>query len=203
MEDYSKILENLNRRWFKGHFCKTKEEAKALALEIIGNDSVGFGGSITVSDLGIYDALLEKGNEMHWHWKVGTKEEKRTERETSLFADIYLASANALTRDGRVLNIDGTGNRVASLAFGPKRVLLIVGKNKLVDSIDEGIERTRRDCCPKNARRQNLKTPCSVTDKCTDCSSPDRMCNIFTVTEYAPKGFREYHIILVDEDLGR
>lgn len=202
MEDYKKILEKLNSRFFTAHYCETSADAKKLALEIIGNDSAGFGGSISVDSLGIYEALKEKGSEVHWHWKAEGAE-KAKERGLSLKTDIFLSSVNALTRDGRILNVDGTGNRVAGLCYGPKRVLLIVGKNKLVDSIEEGLERMRRDCCPPNAQRQNLKTPCAITGKCADCKSADRMCNVFTVTEYMPKGFSEYHVILVDEDLGR
>lgn len=116
--------------------------------------------------------------------------------------EYYLCSANALTQNGQIVNIDGTGNRVASTSFGPKNIIMIVGKNKLVDTIESGFERIKRECCPKNARRLNLKTPCAVTGKCNDCNSPDRLCNVSVVISGKPKGFDNFYIILVNESLG-
>ena len=199
--ELSDISMNLEKRNFSSHVCDSAEEAGQYVLSLIGSGSVGIGGSATVKQLGLYEALVSQGNEVHWHWPV-EKEQKAAERRKALSMDFYLCSANALTTSGSILNIDGTGNRVSATVFGPKNIIMIVGKNKIVDSIEDGLERTRQECCPANAKRQNLKTPCAVIGKCTDCSSPDRMCNVFTIHERKPKGFENFHVILVDEPLG-
>lgn len=199
--DYEAILSNLNKRGFEAYYCETASQAADKVMQLIGDDSAGIGGSATVKELGLYERLLERGNRVSWHWPVERTEKDRARREAAL-ADVYLCSANALLTDGRILNIDGTGNRVAATTFGPGRVIMIVGKNKLVSSVDEGIERTRRECCPQNARRLNLKTPCAVTGVCTNCSSPDRMCNIISVFERMPQGFSSFAVVLVNESLG-
>lgn len=198
---YEEILNNLKKRGYDAYFCASSAEAADKTAELVGTDTVGIGGSATVRDLGLYERLTEKGNSVFWHWKVD-KPYKDAARRAAMQAQVYLCSANALLTDGRILNIDGTGNRVAATTFGPERVIMIVGRNKLVSSIDEGIERTRRDCCPANARRQNLKTPCAATGQCADCHVADRMCNIISIFERMPKGFKSFAVVLVDEDLG-
>ena len=195
------VVENLKKRGYDALYCPDAATAKECALERIGDATVGIGGSATVRDLGLYNALLERGNIVHWHWPV-EKAEKDAARREAIRAEVYLCSANALLFDGRILNIDGTGNRVAATTFGPKRVVMIIGRNKLVETVDEGIARTRRECCPQNARRQGLKTPCAATGVCADCASPDRMCNIFSIFERMPKGFDSFTVLLVDESLG-
>ena len=201
MNDINTAAANLEKHNFTAKVCNTSAEAVDLALELIGTGSAGIGGSVTVKQLGLYDKLAAQGNEVHWHW-AAEKEQKGTERRKALTTDFYLCSANALTESGMILNIDGTGNRVAATVFGPKNIIMIAGRNKIVDSIEDGLARIRRECCPANARRLNLRTPCALTGECTDCSSPDRMCNVFTVYERKPKGFENFFVILVNEDLG-
>lgn len=198
---YEELLKNLKKRGYDAYYCANAEEAAQTVLDLVGSDSVGIGGSATVRDLGLYERLTGRGNSVAWHWKVD-KPYKDAERRKAMQAQVYLCSANALLTDGRIVNIDGTGNRVAATTFGPERVIMIVGKNKLAGSVDEGIERTRRDCCPQNARRQGLKTPCAATGKCADCAVPDRMCNIISIFERMPKGFKSFAVVFVDEALG-
>ena len=201
-KDNDKLQKALERRLFHVHFAANAAEARELGLSLIGSGSAGFGGSVTVAELGIYDALKARGNAVysHSHAPAG---EKDAVRKLSSGADWFLASANALTSDGMLVNIDGTGNRVANMIMGPERVIAFIGKNKLVSSVDEGIERTKRVTCPKNAQRLGFSTlPCGQTGKCADCSSPERMCRVITVTQFVPRLIKEFHVVLIDEEIG-
>lgn len=199
--EYQELLKQLERRRFIPHWFETAEEAKQAVLELIGPRSVGFGGSATVRDMGIYEALQERGNDVHWHWKV-PKEEKTAAREASVKSDVYISGANAIVGDGRIVNIEGTGNRITGLIYGPPVVIVIAGKNKIVSSVDEGIERTKRECCPGNARRQGFPTPCAATGSCADCRSDARMCNVIAIHEWPTRPVKEFHVFLINEDLG-
>ena len=137
--DYSALTRSLSARWFLPQVFDTAAEAKAAALAIIGNQSVGIGGSVTVRDMQLAQALQTNGNEVYWHWLVA-KEQKQAARDKALTADVYLSSTNALTTDGRLVNIDGTGNRAAGLIYGPHEVIVIAGKNKIVNTLDEAID---------------------------------------------------------------
>ncbi len=202
--NYEALENTLTRRGFIVHAVKDAEEAKNLALSLIKEDeSVGFGGSITVQkDLDLYSLLEQRGNTVYSHWY--SSDRSRTQEEAGK-ADWYLASTNALLSDGRLVNIDGTGNRVASMLIGPRNVMLFIGKNKYVDgSLDDGIERIKREACPPNARRQHLdKLPCGITGHCADCNSDQRMCRVTTIMEYPTRPIKEFHLVLIDENLGR
>ncbi len=195
------LIENLQKRHFTVHEAATGEEAKKIALDIIGSRSTGIGGSKTVSQLGLYETLTEQGNEVHWHWKVGP-EKKKEERDLAVKCEVYMCSANALMEDGRIVQIDGTGNRLAGLIYGPPCVILIVGRQKIVPDYDSAIERIKRDTCPGNARRQNFDTPCAKTGVCMDCRGPARMCNVTAIIEAPLRVHKEFHVVLVDEELG-
>lgn len=199
--DFESIIANLKARNFIPHYCETAAEAKEQILTLVGNRSVGFGGSATIRDMGIYEALEENGNELHWHWKV-PKEQKKAERDASIKADVFMSSANALLPDGRMINIDGTANRLAGLIYGPPTVICVIGRNKIVNTVDEGIERTKRECCPQNARRQSLPTPCSVTNECADCRCDARMCNVIAIHEWPTRPVKAFHVFVINEDLG-
>lgn len=199
--DFSALSHALSARRFLPQVFDTAEEAKAAALEIIGSKSVGIGGSATVRDMHLAEALQEKGNQVYWHWLVA-KEAKQAARDKALMADVYMCSSNALTADGRLVNIDGTGNRAAGLIYGPHEVIVIVGQNKIVGSLDEAIERIKRDTCPGNARRLGLDTPCAKTDKCYDCRTTARMCNVTFILEAPTRPVKAFHVLLVKEDLG-
>ena len=195
------VVENLNKRRFIAKRFATAMEAKAEMLSIIGKKSVGIGGSNSINSTGIYDTLKAQGNTVYCHTFV-PKEEKQAMRLAAMGADVYLCSANAVTESGCLLNIDGTGNRVAATIFGPKTVILLVGKNKLTPTIEAGIARTKRDCCPKNARRIQVDTPCAATGQCLDCSGEGRMCNVTIVHEYPTRHVDAFYVFLVDEELG-
>ncbi len=198
---FDTVIAALNARGFHCTFVENAAEAQALALQKIGSRSVGFGGSKTVNDLGIYELLQAQGNPVYWHWKVEASR-KREMLELAEKTEVYLCSTNAITEDGRLINIDGTGNRAAAMFFGPPTVLVIAGINKLVKDYDEAIARIKRDACPANARRLGLSTPCAITGHCTDCKGKARMCNVTTIMEYPTRYVEDFEIILVNEKLG-
>ena len=186
-----KTVEALKKREFEVETAATKEEALALVMkEAESAESVGWGGSESIKEIGARDALVKSGKEI---------------RDHQLVCDLFLLSANALTADGRIVNIDGTGNRVAASICGPKRVVYVIGRNKIVDGgIDEAIARIRRCACPPNAKRLGKRTPCGLAGACVGgegCDSPDRMCKVTAVFDRKPTGISA-KVILVDEDLG-
>ena len=183
-----KAVEGLKRRGFEAVFVKTPEEAAALVMkEAEGAASVGWGGSESVNALGVREKLAEAGKEI---------------RDHELVMDLFLLSANALTADGRIVNIDGRGNRVAASICGPKRVVYVIGRNKIVEGgVDEAIARIKRCACPPNCRRLGKKTPCALTGVCGDCDSPDRICKVTAVFDRKPTGVSALAIV-VDADLG-
>lgn len=199
--DFHEYIDHLNHRRFLAEFCATPEEAKKRALAIIGSRSVGIGGTRTIAELGLYDALLQNGNRVFCH-TYAERADKDEMRHAALTADVYLSSTNAVTQDGILVNIDGTGNRVTGLIYGPHTVVVIVGRNKLVADIPAAIERTKRECCPNNARRLGHNTPCAVTGECADCNSTARMCNVTTLHEYPLRDQTDFHVLVVDADLG-
>ena len=199
--DYNALTHSLAARRFLPEVFDTAEEAKAAVLRIVGSKSVGIGGSATVRDMKLAEALQENGNEVYWHWLVA-KECKQAARDKALMADVYMCSTNALTTDGRLVNIDGTGNRAAGLIYGPHEVIVIVGKNKIVGSLDEAMERIKREACPTNARRLGLDTPCAKTNQCYDCRTTARMCNVTFILEAPTRPVKAFHVLLVKEDLG-
>ena len=195
------VAKRLNERGFLADVVNTPEEAKNLILDYIGDRSVGIAGSATVRDLGLYEALTARGNEVFWHWKVEKPKVEET-RVKAIAADVYLCSSNAITEDGRLINIDGTGNRLAGIIYGPKTVILAVGRNKITKDYESAIARIKREACPGNARRQGFQTPCALTGVCHDCRPPARMCNVTAITEYPSRRHEAYRILLIDEDMG-
>ncbi len=196
---YIKLEKELSRNGFVPIFFEDVGQAKEYILKHIEKDeSVGIGGSTTIEELQIYDVLKERGNPVYWHWK---SENKKQELEYARDAQVYLASANALTFDGKIVNMDGTGNRVSSIIHGHERVYIIVGKNKLCKDYNEAIERIKNIAAPKNAKRLDTDTPCKFTGKCNDCNSPDRMCSVETILHRNPTGTQIY-VCLIDKELG-
>lgn len=194
------IAKKLEKRGFSVHETANAAEARELLLSMIADaKSVGVGGSMTVKELDVADALLSQGKKVYWHWLPGANAAEM--RAAAMFSDVYLCSANAVTEDGKLLFIDGTGNRVAALAFGPKRVILVIGSNKLSGDETTATQRIREQACGPNGKRLGLKTPCALTGKCQDCSSPQRMCNAFLKLERCP-GSHPVDVILVDEPMG-
>ncbi len=200
--DDEKLKAKLERRGFAVHFAADAGEAKEIGLALIGEGSAGFGGSVTTGEMGLYETLKARGNEVFSHTYVPAAEKDAVRRKAS-GAKWYLASTNALTEDGALVNIDGAGNRVASMLMGPENVLLFIGKNKLVPDVEAGIERIKRDCCPKNARRLHFDSlPCGKTGACADCWSSERMCRVTTIIEFVPRLIKSFHLVLIDREIG-
>ena len=176
MEKLDALVEKLKKYGYDVHTFENAQQAKNYLLETIPQtDTVGIGGSMTVQQMGLDQALRARGQQVFWHWGVPA-EEANEMRKKAATADTYLCSANALTMDGKIVNIDGFGNRLAATLHGTGKVYMIVGKNKLAENLDAAIARIKNVSCPANAKRLGLKTPCAVLGHCTDCSSPQRMC---------------------------
>jgi len=164
---------------------------------------VGRAGSMTITDMGVVAPLREKGCTVIDPYEGDLSPEDQVKaRHRVLSCDVFLASSNAITRDGTIVNIDGTGNRVAAMIFGPKRAILVVGRNKIVPDLTSAMERLETVACPLNARRLKRNTPCHTLGYCPDgCTSPDRMCNVTVIIEKQPTG-SSITVIVVNEDLG-
>lgn len=183
-----KLVAALTKRGFEAEYAATREDAvnKVLA-EAVNAKSVGWGGSETIKELGVREAMVDAGKEI---------------RDHQLEMDLFLLSANAVTLDGRIVNIDGRGNRVAASIAGPKRVVYVIGRNKIVDGgIDDAIARIKRFACAPNCRRLGKRTPCAETGICVDCDSPDRICKVTAIFDRKPTGISA-KVIVVDSDLG-
>lgn len=201
MEKLLELKKNLEEKGYRAEVFATKEEAVAYIDSQIDGRTVGIGGSQTVREMNLFGAL-KKHNEVYWH---GEKPENMTVLETrkaAVASSVYISSVNAVSMDGMIVNIDGTGNRVAGTTFGPDDVYYVIGCNKVAEDVDSAIYRARNVAAPKNAQRLSRKTPCAVKgDKCYDCKSPERICRTLSVMWCAPEG-RSYHVILVGEELG-
>lgn len=191
----------LQRRGFDAEYVPTGADACKRILEIVPeNATVGIPGTVTVRDIGALDALQSRGNVIYQHWGPMTPEERRAARFRENDADVFLTSANALTRDGEIINIDGTGNRVAGMSWGNGLVLFVIGINKLTFDLTDGIKRARSATIP-NAIRQNEQTACVKAGHCVHCMDDASMCRALLILERPLKG-RRFHIIIVGEDVG-
>ena len=198
---FSKVKEALEARGFSVVVCPTKEAASSYLNAEIDDTTVGFGGSVTLQEMGLYDSL-SKHNTVHNHWCVPEDRTPGEVRAAAMNTQVYVTSVNGLAETGELINIDGTGNRAASTLFGHKRVYFVIGRNKLAPDYDEALWRARNIAGPKNAQRLGRKTPCAVNgDKCYDCSSPERICGALVV-HWRPMTGCKTEVVLVDEDLG-
>ena len=196
-----KVAENFNKRGFEAYYCPTKEEALKKAVSLIPESHVvSWGGSVSIDEIGLRPYVLE-------HRQVIDRETAKTPAEKqdimrkALTCDTFIMGTNAATEDGQLYNIDGNGNRVAALIFGPKQVVVIVGMNKVEPTLEAAITRARTVASPINMQRFSKKTPCAVTGMCADCNSPDSICNQMVRTRRcAPAG--RIKVILVGENLG-
>ena len=197
----SDTLRALGERGFNTHYFESASSMRDFVLEMVPSTaSVGFGGSVTTEELGLYDALRERGCAVHFHWKE-PRENRTAVFEAARKADVYIMSSNAVSADGALLNIDGNGNRVGSLIDGPKTVFILLGVNKLTKTRTEAFKRVKTVACPANARRLGLDTPCARTGACADCRSPQRMCNYIVWTE-APRKGATVHVCVAACQLG-
>lgn len=192
------VIKGLESRNMSGYYAATREEALQKALELIPQGSkVAMGGCASAVEIGLVDALKTDA----YHYIDRSKLEPREGLLAAYDADIFLSSANAMTSDGILVNIDGNSNRVSCIAQGPRQVIFIVGMNKVCDDLDGAMKRARNVAAPINAQRFNIDTPCKKTGKCFDCKSPDTICCQFLITRYSRHQGR-IHVILVGEALG-
>lgn len=199
--EFDNIKTNLEKKGYRVSCFRTAEEAADYLVGEIRNTTVSIGGSVTVQTMGLCERLREK-NRVIWHW---SKEDGVSNKETlrqAMCTDVYLSSVNALAETGEIVNIDGTGNRVASTLYGHDKVYFIVGRNKIAPDYDAALNRARNVASPLNAKRLQKNTPCAAKgEQCYNCQSPERICRALTVLWGAPFG-AEYEIVLIDEDLG-
>ena len=194
-----KTIKGLESRNMTGYYAANREEALSLALSLIPEGSTAtMGGGVSVHEIGLSKALKE-GN--YNFIDRDAMADKRAAMLAAYDADVFLASCNAMTDDGILVNIDGNSNRVSAIAQGPKKVIFIVGMNKVCDDLDGAMKRARNVAAPTNAQRFGLSTPCAKTGKCMDCKSPDTICCQFLITRFSRHPGR-IHVILVNDNLG-
>ena len=199
MTDFSRVKQNLEARGFRVSVFATAAAAADYLDSAIDNTSVGFGGSVTLEQMGLYERL-ERHDRVNWHWRPTV--DGADARQAAMTAEHYITSVNGLAETGELINIDGTGNRVASTLYGHKKVWFVVGRNKLAPTYEEALWRARNIAAPKNAQRLGRKTPCAVkADHCYDCKSPERICRGLVVL-WEAIGSMEMEVVLVDEALG-
>ena len=195
MADLKKLEQNLQEKGIRFRYFETAQAAADYLDGEIDGTSVGIGGSQTVKAMGLYPRLSAH-NQVIWHWEGGSTQD-------AMSVQVYISSVNGLAETGEIINIDGTGNRVASTLFGHQRVCLVVGINKIAPDYDAALWRARNIAAPKNAQRLGAKTPCAVKgDRCYDCKSPGRICRALTVLWEKPKGIPVMEILLVNQPLG-
>ena len=193
-----KVIKGLESRNMTGYYAADREEALKKALELIPEGStVTMGGAMSAVEIGLVDALMN-GN---YDFLDRNQMEPREALLKGYDADVFLTSANAMTEDGVMVNIDGNANRVSYIANGPKKIVAIVGMNKVCDDIDGAMKRARAVAAPTNAQRFEINTPCKMTGSCANCKSPDTICCQFLVTRYSRHADR-IHVILVNDSLG-
>jgi len=194
-----KVMKGLESRNMTAYYAASKEEACALALEIIPQkSSVTMGGAMSAHEIGLVEKL-KKGD--YDFIDRDAYEDKRKAMLLAYDADFFISSANAITDDGIMVNIDGNSNRVSAIAQGPRKVLFIIGMNKVCSDLDSAMKRARNVAAPINAQRFGLSTPCAKTGACFDCKSPDTICCQFLITRFSRHAGR-IHVILVNDDLG-
>ena len=198
-----RTLNALRKNNFDAQFAPTTQDALVLIFQMIPDGTtVGVGGSVTLSQIGFFDEAVKRSVKvLNPPGQPLSPEEFIETRRRALHVDVFLASSNAVTEDGKLYNIDGTGNRVAAMTFGPKKVVLVCGINKIVKDIEAAHKRAQEWSAPMNARRLAIKTPCAETGVCADCASPQRICNIYHVLAKKPSR-TDITVLLVGEHLG-
>lgn len=192
------VIQGLKSRNMTGYFAKDKEEALSLALNLIDEgSSVSMGGCMSAKEIGLFDAVVS-GN---YHYVDRSQLGEKEGMLEMYGSDVFLSSVNAMTSDGILVNIDGNSNRVSCIAHGPKKVIFIVGMNKVCDDLDGAMKRARNVAATTNAQRFDINTPCKSTGKCFDCKSPDTICCQFLITRYS-RHVDRIHVILVNDSLG-
>jgi L-lactate utilization protein LutB len=199
-----KAVESLGKHGFMALYCQTPQEAfEYIVSEAADAESIGFGGSMSIAGLKVEAHLRDLGKEILNHGSHALSlEERLAIMRRQLTCDLFLSGCNALTLSGELINIDATGNRVAAMFFGPRKVIVVAGRNKLVDgTARDAIDRVRNWATPPNAKRLNYKTPCAVTGFCSDCNGPERLCRVTTIIDRKPR-FTDVRVLVVNADMG-
>ena len=198
-----KVVEALLKNNFRAEYLGRKEEAAQRLLEIVpAQGSVGIGGSVTIGQLEVLDKLAARGNKVLNHGVPGLTPQQAIEiRREQQLCDCFICSTNAVTLDGKLVNVDGSGNRVSAMIFGPKKVIIVVGTNKIVKDVDAALERIETTAAPLNNKRLNLPNPCTKSGFCQDCQSESRICNITTIIRKMTR-LTEITVLVVGEELG-
>lgn len=196
------IIRNLEKRGMEGYYFENCQDMVSAVLQMMPAGSVvSWGGSVTLTESGMMDALCQGNYTLLDRMTAKTDEERRAFFAKAVMSDYYFCSTNALTQEGELVNIDGNGNRVACIIQGPQHVMILVGMNKLTADVESAIKRIRTFACPPNATRLHMNTPCALTGKCADCHSPECFCNQILVTRHSRHAGR-IKVFLVGEDLG-
>ncbi len=194
-----KVIKGLQSRNMSGYYAANREEALKIALNLIPEGSTAtMGGCVSAAEIGLVTALKEGNYNFIDRNEIA---DKRAAMLAAYDADVFLSSCNAMTDDGVMINIDGNSNRVSAIAQGPKKVIFIVGMNKVCSDVDSAMKRARNVAAPTNAQRFGLSTPCSKTGACMNCKSPDTICCQFLITRFSRHEGR-IHVILVNDNLG-
>lgn len=197
-----RAVENFKKRHFDAYYCETKADALKTALSLIPEDhTVSWGGCMSMVEIGLAEALTDRGQPILDRAKAQTPEESREMMRSALLCDSYILSANGASLDGQLVNIDGNGNRVAALCYGPRQILVILGVNKLAPDLDGAIKRARSIAAPTNAQRFDVSTPCKQTGSCADCLCPDSICCQIIITRLCRPAGR-IKLLVIAEDLG-
>lgn len=199
------LIKTLKTKNFSAYWVETKEEAKELALSLIpANASIAMGNSQTIREIGLFDELISGDYNFINQFEKGiSPEENLQRRKNGLLSDVYLSSTNAITLDGKLINIDGKGNRVGAMMFGPDKVIIIAGKNKVVENEEAAWQHLRQYTAPGLAKKLGRQTPCATTGVCSDCSSPQRICRCYTmISSQMPADQNRINIIVVNQELG-
>jgi len=197
------VAKALNSKGYKAYYLSSSKEATQKILEMIPSGStVGVPGTCSVREIGLMELLADKGCTVNHHWDPSLSPEERKEKfKEELMSDYYITSTNALTVDGTFVNIDGTGNRVAGMAWGTSKLIFVVGINKICPDLDSAIKRVHNVATPPNAVRLNYDVPCAKLGYCVDCNSPKRVCRATLILDRAPFG-REIYVFIIGEPLG-
>ncbi|GAA0120756.1 MAG: lactate utilization protein [Clostridium argentinense] len=198
-----KAVKALEKNQFHAIYFETKEQAENFIMyHIKSGDVVAFGGSVTIKSMDIKKKIRSIGGTIIDHGEPGlTKEEKMDIMRRELTSDLFLCSSNAVTLDGKLINVDGVGNRVAAITFGPKKVIMVVGINKIVEDEEAAFKRIKNIASPKNNKRLACNNPCTNTGKCFDCDSKNRICRAYSILKRKPM-MSDISVVIIGEELG-
>lgn len=204
-EAFQKIISTFKHKNINCFFAANSKKALETSLRLIPNNAIAaMGNSLTLRETGIFEALVKEDYQLINQFEAGiSREENLRRRKLGLSANVYLSGSNAVTEDGKLLNVDGKGNRVSAMMFGPDKVIIVAGKNKIVSNEQQGWEHIRNYTAPNLAKKLGRNTPCVKTGKCSDCRSPERICRYYTVIgSQMPADKERINLIIVNENLG-